>query len=67
MKELFEKRFWRGVVKTYVEAREGVPRLSEKGQTPADDPTPACSMADKPREDHEHPSESLQRVDSRTV
>jgi hypothetical protein len=24
MKELFDKRFWRGVVKTFVQAREGV-------------------------------------------
>lgn len=26
MKELFDKRFWRGVVKTFIESREGVDR-----------------------------------------
>jgi hypothetical protein len=48
MKEVFTKRFWEGVKKTFDEAREGPPPVNTTLQTPAERDPRASSTAETP-------------------
>lgn len=48
MKEVFTKRFWEGVKKTFDEALEGPPPVNTGSQSPAEGDLRASSMAEKP-------------------
>ena len=53
MKELFDKRFWRGVVKNFVEAREGVRHDAPQPRNlpPPANAAPAAMPSEKPTDE----------------
>ena len=48
MKEVFTKSFWKGVKKTFDEAREGPPPANTASQTPAEGDLRASSTSETP-------------------
>jgi hypothetical protein len=48
MKEVFTKSFWKGVKKTFEEAREGQPPADKISETPAEGDPSASSTSDTP-------------------